>query len=167
MEPIIFTDPAVTPNEDLVFAGIGDHSNHWKKIEEYLSGHHTDITQVWRYYNDGKCWLFRYLKKGKTVCWISVLEKTFRVGFWLSDKAIPLIEQSDLPESVKEDFRNARITKIGRGLSVLISGPGDVENVIILMELKIKINQIHLTFPTCRYPVIQLSCNTFQLIRHL
>lgn len=78
MEPIVFTDPAVTPNEDLVFARIGRNSIYWEEIEEYLYRHHTAITQVWRFYNDGKCWLFRYLKKEKTLCWISVLADTFR-----------------------------------------------------------------------------------------
>ncbi|HWS00882.1 MAG TPA: DUF3788 family protein [Prolixibacteraceae bacterium] len=139
MEQIVFTDPAVTPDEELVFAQIGDNSIYWKTIEEYLYRHHSGITQQWRFYNDGKCWLFRYLKKEKTVCWISVLAVTFRVGFWLSDKAEPLIEQSELAESVKEDFRNAKRTKIGRGLSVLIKGPEDVENAIKVMELKFKI----------------------------
>ena len=139
MEPIVFTDPTVTPDENLVFERIGDQSISWQKISDYLYKHHGDITSEWKFYNDGKCWMFRYLKKKKTVCWIGVLAATFRVGFWLSDKAEPLIEQSDLTESVKEDFRNAKRTKIGRGLAVVMTGPNDVESVIKLIELKLRL----------------------------
>jgi hypothetical protein len=139
MEPIVLTDPTVTPNQDLVFSRIGDRSILWLQISDYLYQHHSDISEEWKFYNDGKCWMFRYIKKKKTICWIGVLETTFRVGFWLSDKAEPLIEQSDLTEGVKDDFRNAKRTKIGRGLSVVMNNRSDVENVIKLMELKLKI----------------------------
>lgn len=139
MDPIVLTDPSVTPTNELIFARIGDKSILWQQISDYLYQHHTDISEAWKFYNDGKCWLFRYLKKKKTICWVSVLAETFRLGFWLSDKAEPLIEQSDLPEHIKDDFRNAKRTKIGLGFSVVMNDQSDVENVIKLMELKLKI----------------------------
>lgn len=139
MEPIVLTDPTVTPDEELVFARIGKKSIHWNSIKEYLYTRHKEVTEEWKFYNDGKCWLFRYIKKKKTICWIGIQESTFRVGFWLSDKAEPLIEQSDLPESVKDDFRNAKRTKIGRGFNIVMNDQTDVENVIKMVEIKLKI----------------------------
>jgi hypothetical protein len=139
MEPIVLTDPTITPDEELVFARIGLKCILWKNVQEYIYSHHKEITEEWRFYNDGKCWLFRYIKKKKTICWIAVIATTFRVGFWVSDKAEPFIEQSDLPESVKDDFRNAKRTKIGRGFNIVMNNQSDVENAIKMIEIKLKI----------------------------
>ena len=140
METIVLTDPAVTPNEESVFARLGDKSLLWKETREYLYSHHPDISEEWKYYNDGKCWMLRYNKKKKTLCWIGVLETTFRVGFWFGNKSTPFIEKSNLPVDIKEAYRAARQYKIGRGLSVVMNDHSDVENVIMLIELKLKIN---------------------------
>ena len=139
MDPIVLTDPAVVPDEELVFERIGTKRLYWKQIAEHIYTHHKEITEAWQFYNDGKCWMFRYLKRKKAICWIGVLEDTFRVGFWLSDKARPLIEQSDLSEAVKESYHNARQTKIGCGFSIVVNESCDVENVLKMIELKLRI----------------------------
>jgi hypothetical protein len=139
MNPVLLTDPNVTPDEKQVFAIIGDKSTLWLELHDYLYQQHKDISEVWRFYNDGKCWLFRYLKKTKTICWISILESTFQVGFWFGAKAEPIILASDLPENIMEEYRNAKKTKIGSGIGIVIRNRADLENVIKLMELRIKI----------------------------
>lgn len=139
METLVLTDPTITPDDMLVFAHIGDKSALWLELREYLNNHHNDISEVWRFYNDGKSWLFRYLIKAKTICWISILQDTFQVGFWFGGKAEPIILASDLPENIKEEYRNGKKTKIGSGIGIVIHNRTDVENVIQLMELRIKI----------------------------
>jgi hypothetical protein len=139
MDQIVLTDPNVTPSEKQVFAIIGDKSALWIELHDYLYQHHHDISEVWKFYNDGKCWLFRYLIKAKTICWISILESTFQVGFWFGAKAEPIILASDLPENVMEEYRNAKKTKIGSGIGIVLHNRADLENVIKLMELRIKI----------------------------
>ncbi|MEI6276929.1 MAG: DUF3788 family protein [Prolixibacteraceae bacterium] len=139
MEPIVLTDPNVTPDNELVFSLIGDKKIYWVQILEHLYRHHKDISEIWRFYKDGKSWLFRTLKKKNTIFWVAILEDTFRVGFYFGDKAEPLIEQSGLPESIKNDFRNAKRFNAIRPVSVVIKGSEDVDVVIQLIELKLKI----------------------------
>jgi len=45
MEPIVLTDPSITPNEELIFSRIGDKSKLWKEIMEYLYAHYQDISE--------------------------------------------------------------------------------------------------------------------------
>ena len=139
MEPIILNDKSVTPTEDLVFSIIGDKRILWQQIMNYLQDNYRDITEVWKFYNDGKSWLFRTLKKGKTIFWIRVLEDTFRIAFYFGNKAEPIIEQSDLPESIKIDFRNAKRFNTIRGISIEMTDEDDAVNAIKLIELKLKI----------------------------
>jgi hypothetical protein len=139
MEPIVLNDKSVIPNNDLVFSIIGDKRILWQQILNYLHDNYNDITEVWKFYNDGQSWLFRTLKKGKTIFWIQVLENTFRITFYFGNKAEPIIEQSDLPESIKTDFRNAKRFNTTRGISIEMADENDVINAIKLIELKLKI----------------------------
>lgn len=139
MEPIALTDPTITPDNELVFSMIGEKRVYWQQIMEHLYLNHKDISDVWRFYNDGKSWLFRTLKKKNTIFWVAVLKDTFRVGFYFGDKAEPMIMQSDLPESIKDDFKIAKRYNTIRAISVTISDSSDVDHVIKLIELKLKI----------------------------
>lgn len=139
MEPIVLTDPAVTPDNELVFSIIGHKSAYWQRIMNWLSENHRDSSEVWRFYNDGKCWLFRTLKKKKTIFWLGVSAGSFRISFYLGDKAEALIEASDLPEAVKKEFREAKQSTFGRSLTIVVDQPEDAETVIQLMEIKLKL----------------------------
>ena len=139
MEPIVLTDPAIQPTDELVFSIIGENRVYWEKIINYLYDNHFDITEEWRFYNDGESWLYRTLRKKITIYWIGVQKDTFRVSFWLSEKAGPLIEVSTLPESIKEEYRNAKRFKIGRCLSVVMVSTEDLDNVLKLIELRLKV----------------------------
>jgi len=139
MEPMVLNDKSVMPNEEIVFSIIRDKRILWQKIMNYLHDNHADITEVWRYYNDGKSWLFRTLKKGKTIFWIRVLEDTFRIAFYFSDKAEIMIEQSDLPESIKNDFRDAKRFNTTCGISIEMAESADADNAIKLIELKLQL----------------------------
>ena len=138
MEPIVLTDPNVQPTEELIFSIIGENSLYWQQIVDYVYENHFDITEEWRFYNDGKSWLYRALRKKKTLYWIGVIKDTFRISFWFGDKAAPAIESSDLPESIKEGFRNAKRYAHSRSISIEMQTPEDFETVVKLIELKVK-----------------------------
>jgi hypothetical protein len=142
MEQNVLSDPLTEPNEEILFSIIGNKIDLWQKIMSCLHQNHPDISEVWRYYNDGKSWLFRILKKKTTIFWINVLSNTFRVAFYFSDKAELLIEQSNLPDEMKSNFKNAKKMKMGKGAirSIVIDmkDSADVDNVIKLSELKLK-----------------------------
>jgi len=139
MEPIVLTDPNVQPNEELIFSIIGDNSIYWENLIDYLYDNHFDITEEWRFYNDGKAWLYRALRKKKTVYWAGVIKDTFRISFWFGDKAEPTLLASTLPETIKEEFRNAKRYAHSRSISIEMHSPEDLQNAIALIELKIKL----------------------------
>lgn len=138
MEPIVLTDPNVQPTDELVFSIIGENSVYWENLIEHLYEKHLNITEEWRFYNDGKSWLYRALQKKKTLYWIGVIKDTFRISFWFGDKAEPIIEASSLPEKIKEEFRNAKRYGKIRPVSIEMHSNEDLQNVILLLELKVK-----------------------------
>ena len=138
METIVLTDRFTAPTDELIFSIIGGKKIFWQKIISYLHDNHSEISEVWRFYDDGKCWLFRTLKKKKTLFWIGILDGTFRVSFYLTDKATPLIVQSELPEKIKKEFLNTAGNKF-RSITIKMSDADDAETVIKLIEIKLKL----------------------------
>lgn len=139
MEPIVLTDPNVQPTDELVFSIIGENSVYWEKLVEYLYEKHLNVTEEWRFYNDGKSWLYKALQKKNTIYWIGVIKDTFRVTFWFGDKAEPMIEASSLTESIKNEFRTAKHYGKIRAISIEMRSPEDFENVVKLIDLKVKL----------------------------
>jgi hypothetical protein len=76
----------------------------WKTFTELLKSAYPLFSPEWSYYNDGKSWLFKVHKKAKTVCWVSVWEKYFKVTFYFNDKAQELIKNSSLPKIYKAGY---------------------------------------------------------------
>ncbi len=138
MEPIVLTDPNVQPTEELIFSIIGENSNYWEQLVDYLYDNHFNVTEEWRFYNDGKSWLYKAVRKKQTLYWIGVIKDTFRVTFWFGEKAEPIIEASTLPESIKEDFRNAKRYGQLRAISIEMRSDEDLANAIKLVDLKAK-----------------------------
>ena len=136
MEPRVFADETVTPNDELVFSIIGDKELLWKQTLSYLYDNNKDFTAVWKYYKDGKSWLFRTLIKKKTIFWIRILEDTFRIAFWFADKLEPEILNSDLPESIKTEYKNAKRFNKSRCIYIDMKDSEDHQNVKKLIDLK-------------------------------
>ena len=136
MEPLVLTDKSVVPSESLIFSILGNKSALWQKLMRLMHEKYPDAIEQWNYYNDGKSWLFRIIRKKKTMFWIGVLKDTFRITFYFGDKAELLIEKSNLPESMKKEFINSKRYGKIRGLSILVTGMEDIDHAIILADIR-------------------------------
>jgi hypothetical protein len=138
-EKPILGDKSVYPSEEILFSIFGDKKVVWQKIMSYVKDNYKDVTEEWRYYNDGKQWLFKMQQKKKTIFWISVLKDTFRITFYFGDKAEPLIEGSKLPQKIKDSFRDAKRFGAIRPITTIITGVSDIENISKLIDIKVKL----------------------------
>jgi len=139
MEPLVLTDKSVIPNDDLIFSIIGKNKVHWQKLMASLHEKYPDAQGQWNYYNDGKNWLFKMIRKKKTLFWIGILADTFRIAFYFGDKAGPLVESSDLPASIKDEYKNGqRFGKI-RAITMKIEADEQIENALKLADIKVKV----------------------------
>ncbi len=136
MEPLVLTDKAVYPDESLIFSIIGDNSVYWKRLLDSVRESYPASEEVWRYYNDGKNWLFRVILKKKTLFWIGVLEDTFRITFYFGDKAEPVIIKSSLPDDIKSDFITGKRYGNLRAITIKVKNQEDIENALIVSGIK-------------------------------
>jgi hypothetical protein len=138
MQPLVLTDKSVNPTEDLIFSIIKENREHWISLMEGIHSKFAGASGEWRYYNDGKSWLFKMTLKKKTLFWLGVQSDTFRVTFYFGDKAESFIENSALPASVINDFINGRRFGKLRAITYKMYSSFDVENALMTAEIKSK-----------------------------
>ena len=139
LENILLADKEIYPSDDVIFSIIGDKKVFWQRIINYMSANYKDSSGEWRFYNDGKRWLFKMVYKKKTVFWCGLISGTFRITFYLGNKAESIIENSDLSQNVKEEFINAKKYGLIRPVTFIIKDSEDVDNVLKMIDLKTKI----------------------------
>jgi hypothetical protein len=137
-EVLVLSDKQIVPTDEYIFSIIGEKSILWNAIMNYLSENHKDISGTWNYYNDGKRWLFKVVRKKKTIFWATVLEETFKITFYFGDKAEIMIVNSDIPQSVKDSFLNGKRYGKIRAISLEMNDLSDVEIVKKVVGIKIK-----------------------------
>ncbi len=138
MESSPLNDKSIEPNDDIIFAIIGEKKLLWEQTFAYLYDNHKDITGVWKYYNDGKSWLFRTLRKKKTLFWVKILEDTFRIAFYFADRLEPIILSSALSDNLKIQYKNAKRFNVTRCIYIDMHDSDDFENAKKLIDLKLK-----------------------------
>lgn len=135
---LVLSDKLVIPTEDHIFSFIGEKRFDWQRILSYAAENYNDAGS-WNYYNDGKQWLFKLVNKKKTIFWAGILADTFRITFYFGDKVEPLMDASDLPEKIKDEFKSAKRYGAIRGLSIIVRDKTDVDNILKLIIIKHKL----------------------------
>jgi len=135
----VLGDKSVFPSEEILQSITGEMMIIWKRIVDHAESNYKDITKEWRYYNDGKQWLFKLQYKLKTVFWSSVQDNTFRITFYFGNKAEHLLIESDLPDAIKEQFVSAKTFGTMRPVTFTLSEDTDIESIFKLIYLKTSI----------------------------
>jgi len=138
MEPKVLTDKNIFPSESVIFSHIGKTKSLWQSIFEFIHKNYPEFTASWKYYNDGKSWLMKVQRKTKTICWVSIIKNSFRMTFYLGDKAEAAVLNSSISDELKDQFMNTKGKKF-RGLTVLFKNKKDIEFAKSLIEIKLRI----------------------------
>lgn len=139
MEQPILTNKNEFPTEEIIFSHIGKTKVLWQSIFEFIHATYPDLSEEWRYYNDGKSWLLKVVKKTKTICWVSLLKNSFRMTFYFTDKAEQLILGSNISDELKEQFKNGKHYNKIRGLTITFKYKKDVEYAKSIFAIKLSI----------------------------
>jgi len=138
MDTLVLHDKSVIPTNELIFSIIGKNRVYWQKLIKSVHDKYPDALEQWNYYNDGKNWLFRMIRKKKTLFWIGLLSDTFRITFYFGDKAEPVIEKSGLPITMKEGFKSGKRYGKIRAISMRVEKAEDIAHAIELVDIRIK-----------------------------
>jgi hypothetical protein len=140
MDAHCLNDQKIYPDDDVLAQVLGKTKASWDALGTLLKTDYPLASAEWRYYRDGKSWLCKVTQKKKTLCWLSVHKGFFRTTFYFGDKVESAIVQSQLSETIKDEWlHRERIGKI-RPISLSIRKRADLKTVQALLEIKASTN---------------------------
>jgi hypothetical protein len=137
VEPPVLTDPKLFPSQEVIDSHIGRSRTYWDALFAHIHAQHPDFEERWRYYNDGKSWLMNVSRKKKTVFWLAIFDRGFRITSYFTDKAADAIAASALSQELKDQFANGRSYGKLRAITITFRKKRDVEDAKSLMALKL------------------------------
>ena len=139
MDQPILSDTNQFPTEEIIFSHIGKSKTLWQSLFDFIHTNHPDISEEWRYYNDGKSWLMKVTRKSKTVFWLSIIKGSFRTTFYYTEKAKQAIIKSTISNELKEQFKSGKTYGKIRGITIIFKKKKDIEYAKSLIEIKLSI----------------------------
>jgi len=118
MEEPIFTDKSHQPEPEEVAEVLGRSSAVWDAIKAHLADEYGELTEVWKCYSVKYGWTMKMMKKKRNLFFFIPEKSSFGLAFIFGDKAVAAIEDSNVPENIKEELRNATKYAEGRGMRI-------------------------------------------------
>mgnify|MGYP000917355425 CR=1 FL=1 len=115
---MLLRDYATEPTEQVLKNTLGEESF---AIYQELLDMITDefgLEYEWRYYKDGKAWLFKGVHKKKTIFWLSAWEGFIKTNFIFTEKTRSGISDLPISNEIKETFDKAPLT--GKFVSLIL-----------------------------------------------
>lgn len=132
-------DPKQIPNNKVLSAHLGKVKPAWIAFLALLKEKAPQLTHEWRYYNDGKSWLFKVNRHATTICWAAVWDKYFTVAFYLNARAEELVRNSSLDLALKHEFLHPVEANKFRSIRVEVRKKSDLNAVEELLDIKLKV----------------------------
>lgn len=124
------------PDDKVLNRYLGKVKDVWDSFINFIDESYPSFSGQWRYYNDGKNWLYKLTKKKKTISWISVYHNKFKTTFYFPDRAEELIKASKLNKKYIDRFVNGKRYGKTRGITIEIIKPTDLNATKTLIEIK-------------------------------
>lgn len=137
MASSIFDDKNKKPNNKMLSEVLGKASILWEKIKNHLTSEYGELIEDWKFYNQKSGWILKTLRKKRNLFFFIPFLGYFKISFVFGDKAISLIEKSDLPQNIKVTLKNTKKYVEGRGIQIDVKSSKDVEIVKKLVEIKL------------------------------
>ncbi len=133
----VFIDKNIKPDNKIVADTLGSSYKLWEKIKISLTTNYGNLNEDWKFYGQKIGWTLKLLYKKRNLFFLTPYENYFQIAFVFGDKAVAVIEKSDLPENIIDEIINARKYAEGRGLRIPVKKQNDVKIVLKLAEIKI------------------------------
>jgi hypothetical protein len=136
MEKPVLNNKNEYPDDPVLSRHLGKVKSTWDAFMAFINESYPSFSGEWRYYNDGKSWLYKLTKKKKTICWVSVYPEKFKTTFYFPDKVEELLSTSNLSQEYIAQFINGKRYGKIRGITVEIKESTDLNATKTLIEIK-------------------------------
>jgi hypothetical protein len=134
---MLLKDPGVSPTKKVLETALGKSFTVYEDLMDTITGKNYGLLPSWNYYKDGKAWLCKAQHKKKTVFWLSVWDKYFKLSFYFTEKTSKGINALDIDSSIKNGFKTNK--PVGRlvPLVINVNKKGQLKDVLKIIGYKI------------------------------
>jgi len=133
-----FCDKSVKPDGEALSKALEDSYVFWQAIRKDVEDSYGKATEDWKFYSPNYGWTLKLLLKKRNLFFFVATKGGFRMAFVFGDKAVGVIEKSNLPKNIIEEIKNARKYVEGRGLRLEVKDAKSVEVVKKLIKIKVE-----------------------------
>jgi Protein of unknown function (DUF3788) len=129
-------DENIYPDDNILRNVLGKSYEAYTALLELFNKN--DMTHEWRYYRDGKSWLFKVQKKKKTIVWMSAWSGYMKAAIYIPKRLVENVYALDISKTTKQKIE---ITKdIGKSKPCIfdIRDKKILEDFEEVMQYKIK-----------------------------
>ena len=137
MDKPVLKDEAVYPDDKVLTQHLGRAKSAYDGLMEMIAKKHPDYTVEWRYYQDGKAWLCKIVKKKKTICWLSVWDGFFKTGCYFSVKHDIALKRHCKTKSLKKIYMANKMVGKSRAMEIDVKFKKqlpDIETLFLFKE---------------------------------
>jgi hypothetical protein len=136
MENKLLNNQDVFPTDKVVEDALKDCYPVFDELMQTIKGANYGLNAEWNYYKDGKSWLCKVTYKKKTVFWLSVWDKYFKIGFYFNEQSGSGIESLDIDNKLKESFKSVK--PIGKliPLEVNVESKNQINDILKIIDYK-------------------------------
>jgi hypothetical protein len=133
----LFDDKSKQPTEQMLTKALGKHYQLWKDIAKYVVEKYPKAIEEWKYPGVKYGWSFRLKDKKRNIIYMGPRDGFIMVAFIFGDKGVDAVQESSLPQSIKDELRNAKKYVEGRVLRLQVRTKSDVANIKTLVDIKL------------------------------
>lgn len=137
MDEPVLCDAEEYPSDEVLRRHLGRAMSSWQALMEHVNQHEPALSGEWRYYEDGKSWLFKITFKKLTLCWVTVFQRKFNTTCYFPDRAKAAITESELPKTYIDQYLNGRRYGNSRAISVEVRKLADLRATREIMRLRL------------------------------
>ncbi len=137
MEEPVLRDAEEYPNDDVLRRHLGRAMSSWQALMEHIEQHDPALSGEWRYYKDGKSWLFKVTYKKLTLCWVAVFQGKFKTTCYFPDRAEAAITGSKLTKAYIDQYLSGRRYGKTRAISVEVRKLADLKATKQIMKTRL------------------------------
>jgi len=132
----IFGEKAITPTNEMLAAALAERKIIWDMVTEHIENTYSKISGEWKFYSKSAGWSFVIKSEKRTLIYLIPTEDCIKTNFVFGERAVKVIEESDLPESLIKSVTEARAYMEGRSCMVDIVKVDDIEIIKKLLKIK-------------------------------
>jgi hypothetical protein len=133
----LFDDKSKQPTEQMLAKAIGKLYQLWTDIAEYVVEKYPKAIKEWKYPGVKYGWSFRLKDKKRNIVYMGPREDHIMVAFVFGNKGVDVVQNSKLPQSIKDELRNAKKYPEGRGIRLQVRNKTYVANIKTLADIKL------------------------------